>query len=588
LDKTPLKDIAFKAIMVMPALLLQKPSRTSKSKEHVSALKRRLALWENGDLSELLHEGETIQAQLNSTTNKRSIDEISRQFVGRMSKGNVNGAIKLLSNNMQDGILPLNEDTLRLLREKHPTEKTPSDDILLTDSPVQIHSVRFDEINGDLIRQSAIKTNGGAGPSGLDGDGWRRILVSNNFETESSDLCNALAMVTKNLCSDVQHNSIESLMACRLIPLSKNPGLRPIGVGEILRRIIGKTVVRILKQDVMNSVGSLQVCAGQDAGCEAAIHSLRHIFDQNETEAVMLVDAANAFNSVNRKAFLHNVKVICPSIATFVSNCYNVPSRLFVVGGTELKSSEGTTQGDPIAMLVYAIATIPLILHTIRSLEENSSKTKAAGYADDVFGGGTIRGLKSMWDCIEKWGPEYGYYQQAEKSWLIVKPQFAEEARSVFAGTGVKITTEGKKHLGAAIGSSEYRNEFIDKQIAQWIDELTTLSKIALFAPQEAYTCFTAGYKHKFNFYMRTIPGIGDSLKAIDEVIATKLIPAISGGIIPNDVERSLFSLPPSFGGLGIPIFSEISEREFNNSQMLTFKKTSSRKSVNAILTRWN
>jgi len=75
--------------------------------------------------------------------------------------------------------------------------------------------------------------------------------------------------------------------------------------------------------------------------------------------------------------------------------------------------------------------------------------------------------------------------------------------------------------------------------------ELTTLSKIALFAPQEAYTCFTAGYKHKFRFYMKTIPGIGDSLKAIDKIITTKLIPGISGGIIPNDIEKSLFSLPP-------------------------------------------
>jgi len=44
---------------------------------------------------------------------------------------------------------------------------------------------------------------------------------------------------------------------------------------------------------------------------------------------------------------------------------------------------------------------------------------------------------------------------------------------------------------------------------------------------------------------MRTISGIGDSLKAIDEIITTKLIPAISGSIIPNNIERSLFSLPP-------------------------------------------
>ena len=69
---------------------------------------------------------------------------------------------------------------------------------------------------------------------------------------------------------------------------------------------------------------------------------------------------------------------------------------------------------------------------------------------------------------------------------------------------------------------------------------------------------------------MRTIPGISQEFKKIDELIMTRLIPAITGGIIPNDLERDLFSLPPSFGGLGIPIFSEIAEREFNNSQVLT------------------
>ena len=122
-----------------------------------------------------------------------------------------------------------------------------------------------------------------------------------------------------------------NLLTSRLIPLNKNSGLRPIGIGETLRRIIGKTVARFLKQDVMDSVGSLQVFAGQDAGGEAAIHALRHIYEQEECEAVMLIDASNAFNSVNRKVLLHNVKIICPSIATFATNCYSSSSRLSIV-----------------------------------------------------------------------------------------------------------------------------------------------------------------------------------------------------------------------------------------------------------------
>ena len=60
-----------------------------------------------------------------------------------------------------------------------------------------------------------------------------------------------------------------------------------------------------------------------------------------------------------------NVKIICPAIASTVSNCYSSSSKLFIIGGCESKSTECTTQGDPIAMIIYATATIPLILMII-------------------------------------------------------------------------------------------------------------------------------------------------------------------------------------------------------------------------------
>ena len=125
-------------------------------------------------------------------------------------------------------------------------------------------------------------------------------------------------------------------MASRLLPLDKNPGLRPIGVGEVLGRIIGKVVMTSLREEIISSVGSLQVCAGHEGGCEAAVHAMRTVFQQEDSEAVLLVDAANAFNSVNKNAFLHNIRIICPSLSTFVYNCYSSPTRLFVIGGTEI------------------------------------------------------------------------------------------------------------------------------------------------------------------------------------------------------------------------------------------------------------
>ena len=88
----------------------------------------------------------------------------------------------------------------------------------------------------------------------------------------------------------------QAFVAYRLIPLDKNPGLRPIGFGEILRRITGKVIVSVLKKEVASSAGALQVCAGQEAGSEAAIQAMEKIFKEKSTEAVLLIDAENACN----------------------------------------------------------------------------------------------------------------------------------------------------------------------------------------------------------------------------------------------------------------------------------------------------
>ena len=75
-------------------------------------------------------------------------------------------------------------------------------------------------------------------------------------------------------------------------------------------------------------------------GSEAAIHAIYDVHQEDETEAVLLVDADNAFNSINRKAMLHNISITCPLITTFIANCYMEPARLFVAWNHEIKSGK--------------------------------------------------------------------------------------------------------------------------------------------------------------------------------------------------------------------------------------------------------
>ena len=209
-------------------------------------------------------------------------------------------------------------------------------------------------------------------------------------------------MINK-LCIDKDlANTIEAFLSCRLIPLHKNPGLRPIGAGELLR-IVGKVIVSTLWNDIITSVGPLQVCAGQESGCEAAVHVMSKIYKEEHTEAVLLVDAANAFNSVNRKIFLHNINVVCPSINIYVQN--------FIIGGTEIKYSEGTTQGDPVVMPIYALSVIQLMLMVLQiTITKTNSDAKMGAYADNFSAAGSISSLKYWWDTLSELGPKFGYF----------------------------------------------------------------------------------------------------------------------------------------------------------------------------------
>ena len=107
--------------------------------------------------------------------------------------------------------------------------------------------------------------------------------------------------------------------------------VRPIGVGEVILRVIGKCVMHVTKPDVIDASGSLQVCAGHKSGSEVAIYAMGNIFQADETDAVLVIDASNAFNALNTAAALYNIRVLFPTLATYMIKTYRQPERLQAV-----------------------------------------------------------------------------------------------------------------------------------------------------------------------------------------------------------------------------------------------------------------
>ena len=76
---------------------------------------------------------------------------------------------------------------------------------------------------------------------------------------------------------------------------------------------------------------------------------------------------------------------------------------------------------------------------------------------------------------------------------LVVKEGHLADATKHFENTNVKITTEGKSHLGAALGTEAFVREFVNNKVQQWVEEVQHLSSIANTQPHAAYSAFTHG-----------------------------------------------------------------------------------------------
>ena len=414
-DGSALESIALKAAMVLPALMLQKPHHKSKSKDHSNHLDRQLRMWANGDINTLMLECRTIQGQLTTRAHNNESASKARTFAKLMMEGKVRAALRTITTTANGGVLSLTKEVREALIKKHPPKQPPvSSSIMEPDTLLrEPHFIVFEKIDGHMIRETALKTDGAGGPSGLDAAAWKRLCSS--FSSFSADLCDAMASVARRICSSfVDPSGLTAFTACRLIALDKCPGVQPIGIGETARRIISRAILATLKDEIQTVAGPLQLCAGQEAGCEAAIHTMWQVFETPEVEATIIVDASNAFNTLNRQNALRNIQRLCPSLATVLINTYCEDVQLHIDGET-LLSQEGTTQGDPLAMAMYAIGILPLI----HRLKEES--VKQVWYADDATAGAQLTHLRAWWDHMVEIGPDYGYHPNAAKTWVIVE-----------------------------------------------------------------------------------------------------------------------------------------------------------------------
>lgn len=91
--------------------------------------------------------------------------------------------------------------------------------------------------------------------------------------------------------------------------------------------------------------------------------------------------------------------------------------------------------------------------------------------------------IPPLHNCTTTEGPGFGYVPNPSKTWLVTKDGHCEEASSIFAGSGVNITSDGRPYLGVAIGFQEFVEGYVRSKVQAWSADLSHLSKIALSPP---------------------------------------------------------------------------------------------------------
>ena len=222
-----LESVTLESVMVACVLLLQEPHPASKSRDHVAALERRLHAWHEADIDGLMREGRTIQNHLRLFSRVSPHDQTQqniRTFSKLVFEGKIHSALRFLSDNHGCGVMDLSKfvdekndrTVLDVLREKHPCVGAVCPEALVTtsDKPVESHPVLFERLTGSAIRSAALRTQGTAGPSGIDAAGWRQMYTA--FHPDSADLCAAIAAAGRRLCNEfVDPKPLSTLLACR-------------------------------------------------------------------------------------------------------------------------------------------------------------------------------------------------------------------------------------------------------------------------------------------------------------------------------------------------------------------------------------
>ena len=203
-DSSAMESIALRALLAMPALLLQNSNHRSKMKYNSLTLERRLKHWFDGNVDSCFHDSRTIQLRLPPVSKPtKSNEKTGRSFSQLlMMLGKVKSALQLLTDSSKGGVMLLDATLLEgsskrtvrdALLEKHPAPSAITHSAPNPDSHVP-HPVLFYAIDGPFVRSVVLKMDSAAGPGPPDWMLLMSMLIQIVFVIPSGSLLDTLQL----------------------------------------------------------------------------------------------------------------------------------------------------------------------------------------------------------------------------------------------------------------------------------------------------------------------------------------------------------------------------------------------------------
>ena len=432
-------------------------------------------LWLKGEFQALWRHTANFSASNKSKSSKQF--DVLNSAIALAKEGSLGKACKVLTSS---GIAADNEHTFQLLLDKHPHGPA----LVLPASEATENNIVPLDFDIQSVLRSFPKASA-CGPSGL------RIqhLLGASEVPLPTGIGASLREVVNLLASGRAPVGVAKFLAGgSLIALVKNkpdspPDVRPIAVGEVLRRLASKCLCRLTKAKAAEFFEGHQVGVACPGGSELIVHGLRDCIESHwndEDFVVLKIDFQNAFNMVSRQGLLDECLLHFPELMPWASWCYGQHPKLFYSMGT-LSSETGVQQGDPLGPLFFCLVLQKLV-GTIATDEVSSHLLYHKCYMDDGAVAGSEKAVARVITILSELGPQLGLFLNVSKCEV-----FSKGNMNSFPPGMMRSNTPNMEVLGAPIGDILFCAKFVANQRAKANVLLSRLQQVGSKDPQVAY-----------------------------------------------------------------------------------------------------